>query len=126
MTTETQYKPRWTIETVRARLEEAARIAHQLPSARGRGYFNAWSAIVQSAEKSPAFLDPEAVTRMAETSRWLQWLDEPADRHLIWLFVGGVMRKKIAEEYGISRSTMERRVKSLMKKITDRLNGAAS
>ena len=30
--------------------------------------------------------------------------------------------KKIAEEYGISKSTMERRVKYLLQQIVDRLN----
>lgn len=112
----------WTVETVMARFEEAAKIAHSLPPAKVQGYFNVWQVILQGAEKHAEFADPKAIERMEESSRWIQWLQDPHDRHLIWLFVGGVRRRKIAEKYGISKSTMERRVKYLLQQIVDRLN----
>ena len=122
MVNKTQKHTIWTVETVMARFEEAAKTAHSLPPAKVQGYFNVWHTILQGAEKHQAFADPKAIERMEESSRWIQWLDEPIDRNLIWLFVGGVRRKKIAEEYGISKSTMERRVKYLLQQIVDRLN----
>ena len=112
----------WTVETVMTRLEEAAKTAHNLPCAKVQGYFNVWQAILQGAEKLAESADPKAIERMEESSRWIQWLDNPMDRKLIWLFVGRVKRRKIADEYGISKSTVERRVKYLLQQIVDRLN----
>lgn len=122
MKMKTQTRTIWTVETVMARFEEAAKTAHSLPRAKVQGYFNVWQVILPGTEKPSSFADPKAIERMEESSRWIQWLDNPNDRNLIWLFVGGVRRKKIAETYGISKSTMERRVKYLLQQIVDRLN----
>ena len=81
----------WTIEGVAARFEEAASTGRRLPPVRVQGYFNCWPAFVRKEWESfsadekvyrPFPPTPDAIDRMLETMRWVQWL-EVEQRHLV-------------------------------------------
>lgn len=81
----------WTIEDVAARFEEAASTGRRLPPVRVQGYFNTWPVIVRkewetfSADEKvyrPFPPTPDAIDRMLETMRWVQWL-EVEQRHRV-------------------------------------------
>ena len=83
----------WTMDDVAARFAEAAETGRRLPRVRVQGYFNVWPAFVRDGwegfddkdyEYRPLPPTPEAIERMLETMRWMQWL-EVEQRHLVWM-----------------------------------------
>ena len=83
----------WTMDDVAARFVEAAETGRRLPPVRVQGYFNVWPAFVRKEwegftdkdyEYRPLPPTPEAIDRMLEAMRWVQWLEEE-QRHLIWM-----------------------------------------
>ena len=83
----------WTIDDVAARFEEAASTGRRLPPVRVQGYFNTWPIIVRKEWEAfaadehvyrPFPPTPDAIERMLETMKWVQWL-EVEQRHLVWM-----------------------------------------
>lgn len=120
----------WTIEDVAARFEEAAHTARRLPPVRVQGYFNLWPPIVRSRWEVLASEDrddthfpptPEAVERMMEVSRWVQWLT-PEERRLVWMRAKGIGWRTIAIHFACDRSTAWRHWKKCIANVTQQLN----
>ncbi|MDB0544281.1 DUF6362 family protein [Ralstonia solanacearum] len=87
----------WTKEDVAARFEDAANTGRRLPPIRVQGYINTWPTIVRreweafAADEKvyrPFPPSPQAIDRMLETMRWVQWL-EVEQRHLVWMRAKG-------------------------------------
>ena len=83
----------WTMEDVAARFSDAAETGRRLPRVRVQGYFNVWPAFAREVWEScpddehvyrPLPPTPQAIDRMMETMRWVQWL-EVEQRHLVWM-----------------------------------------
>ena len=120
----------WTVDEVAARLAEAAQTARRLPPVRVQGYFNVWPAIIRQqwetlsnevSEMRPIPPSPEAIERMMQTMRWVQWLDVE-DRHLVWMRAKDVAWNRVARRFGCNRATAWRQWKKALKVVTDRLN----
>lgn len=86
----TEARTEWTVDDVAARFAEAAETADKLPRVRPGGYFNPWMTLAMQVPERypdperlyrPMPPSPQAVERMLETMRWVQWL-EVEQRHL--------------------------------------------
>lgn len=124
----------WTVEDVAARFEEAADIARRLPRVQVKGYFNVWPAFVRDAwegfdqddhEYRPLPPSPEAIERMLETMRWVQWLQEE-QRHLIWMRAKQYEWKDICRRFGCERTTAWRRWQRALGIVASQLNQTGS
>jgi DNA-directed RNA polymerase specialized sigma24 family protein len=123
----------WTIDDVAARFAEAAETARRLPPVRVRGYFNVWPAFVRKEwegftdkdyEYRPLPPSPQAIDRMLEAMRWVQWLEEE-QRHLIWMRAKHYEWQKIARRFGCCTKTAQRRWQRALQWVADRLNSMA-
>ena len=119
----------WTIDEVAARFAEAAHTAQRLPSVRVQGYFNVWPTIVRQQWETlshepipmrPIPPSPEAIERMEEAMRWVQWL-EVGDRHLVWMRAKDVAWNRIARRFGCNRATAWRRWRRALDAVVARL-----
>lgn len=124
---------KWTIEDVAARVEEAATVGHRLPADRRQGYFNTWPAFVRkeweafSADEKiyrPILPSPDAIDRMLEVMRWMQWLREE-QRHLVWMRAQGYCWRDITGRFGCDRSTAWRRWQKAIETVAGCLNEGA-
>ena len=120
----------WTIEGVAARFEEAASTGRRLPPVRVQGYFNCWPAIVRKEWESfsadekvyrPFPPTPDAIDRMLETMRWVQWL-EVEQRHLVWMRAKRYGWREIGIRFACDRSTAWRRWQMALAKVALHLN----
>ena len=123
----------WTMDDVAARFAEAAETGRRLPPVRVQGYFNVWPAFVRKEWEGFADRDyqyrplppaPEAIDRMLETMRWVQWLEEE-QRHLIWMRAKHREWKDICRRFGCDRTTAWRRWQRALQVVADRLNSLA-
>ena len=121
----------WTIETVAARLEEAASTGRRLPPVRVQGYFNCWPVIARNAWEAfaadekhyrPFPPSPDAVDRMLETMHWVAWLDEE-QRHLVWMRAKRYGWRDITIRFACDRTTAWRRWQRALEIVATRLNG---
>lgn len=124
----------WTADAVATRFAEAAETAHKLPRVRPAGYFNPWMTLaMQVPERYP---DPErvyrsmppspqAVERMLETMRWVQWLDLE-QRHLVWMRANRYEWQQIGRRFACDRNTASRRWHRVMELVAWRLNGLST
>jgi hypothetical protein len=121
----------WTIEDVAARFEEAASTGRRLPPVRVQGYFNCWPAIVRrewetfAADEKvyrPFPPSPDAIDRMLETMRWVQWL-EVEQRHLVWMRAKRYGWRDITIRFACDRTTAWRRWQRALQTVADQLNG---
>ena len=121
----------WTVEDVAARFEEAASTGRRLPPVRVQGYFNVWPAIVRREWETLAAEDrvyrsvppsPEAIERMLETMRWVQWLEEE-HRHLVWMRAKRYGWRDITIRFACDRTTAWRRWQEALLIVTLKLNG---
>lgn len=124
----------WTTDDVAARFEEAARTGRRLPPVRVQGYFNTWPIIVRkewetwaSDEKGcrPLPPSPEAIDRMLEVMRWVQWLEEE-HRHLVWMRAKRYGWRDITTRLACDRTTAWRRWQRALQTVADRLNGVVT
>ena len=124
----------WTIDGVAARFAEAAETGRRLPRVRVQGYFNVWPAIVRDGwegfddkdyEYRPLPPTPEAIERMLETMRWMQWL-EVEQRHLVWMRAKHYEWKFICRRLGRDRTTAWRRWQKALQIVVDHLNDRRS
>ena len=120
----------WTMEDVAARFEEAASTGRRLPPVRVQGYFNTWPVIVRKEWESfaadekdfrPFPPSPEAIDRMLEAMRWVQWLEEE-QRHLIWMRAKQYEWRVICRRFGCERTTAWRRWQRALQIVAERLN----
>jgi DNA-directed RNA polymerase specialized sigma24 family protein len=95
-----------------------------------QGYFNTWPAFVRKEWEAfaadekvyrPFPPSPEAVDRMLETMRWVQWL-EVEQRHLIWMRAKEYEWKDICRRFGCDRTTAWRRWQRALGSVAARLN----
>lgn len=124
--------PEWSIEQVAERFREAAITAHRLPPVRVQGYFNTWPAIVRRRWETlvtadePAYRpvppSPQAIERLLETMRWVQWLQED-ERHLVWMRAERHRWRDICARFGCDRTTAWRRWQRALQTVTETLNG---
>lgn len=123
----------WTMDDVAARFVEAAETGRRLPPVRVQGYFNVWPAFVRKEwedftdkdyEYRPLPPTPEAIDRMLEAMRWVQWLEEE-QRHLIWMRAKHREWKDICRRFGCDRTTAWRRWQRALQVVADRLNSLA-
>ena len=124
----------WTVDDVAARFAEAAETAHKLPRVRPGGYYNPWMTLaMQVPERYP---DPErvyrsmppspqAVERMLETMRWVQWL-EVEQRHLVWMRANRYEWQQIGRRFACDRNTASRRWHRVMELVAWRLNSLST
>ena len=127
----TEARTEWTVDDVAARFAEAAEIAHKLPRVRPGGYFNPWMTLAMQVPErypNPDRLDrpmppsPQAVERMLETMRWVQWL-EVEQRHLVWMRAKRYGWRDITIRFACDRSTAWRRWQKALQTVADQLNG---
>jgi DNA-directed RNA polymerase specialized sigma24 family protein len=123
----------WTMDDVAARFTEAAETGRRLPRVRVQGYFNLWPDFVRDAwegfdnkdyEYRPLPPTPEAIDRMLEAMRWVQWLEEE-QRHLIWMRAKQYEWQKIARRFGCCTKTAQRRWQRALQLVADGLNSMA-
>ena len=124
----------WDIDGVAFRFTDAVDTSRRLPPVRVRGYFTTWPAFVREQWEGFAADDdaplrfppsPEAVDRMLETMRWVQWLDVEA-RHLVWMRAKRCSWPSIGKRFGCDRVTAWRRWQAALQTIADKLNEPAS
>ena len=122
----------WTMGDVAARFSEAAETGRRLPPVRVQGYFSVWPAFVRKEWEGFADRDyqyrplpptPEAIDRMLEAMRWVQWLEEE-QRHLIWMRAKQREWKDICRRFGCDRTTAWRRWQKALQIVVDHLNPA--
>lgn len=120
----------WTLEEVAARFEEAAATGRSLPRVQVQGYFNAWPAFARQEweafatnERSyrPLPPSPEAIERMLEAMRWMQWL-EVDQRHLVWMRARRFGWRDIMKRFACDRTTAWRRWHRALDRVAERLN----
>jgi hypothetical protein len=81
-----------------------------------QGYFNCWPAFVRKDGSlccdenvyRPFRPSPEAIDRMLETMRWVQWL-EVEQRHLVWMRAKRYELEDITIRFACDRTTAWRR-----------------
>ena len=124
----------WTVERVDERFREAAITAHRLPPVRVQGYFNTWPIIVRkeweafAADETvyrPVPPTPDAIERMLETMKWVQWL-EVEQRHLVWMRAKRYGWRDITIRFACDRTTAWRRWQRALQTVTDQLNGVVT
>ena len=122
-----------TIEEVAARFEDAACTARQLPPVRLQGFFNTWPPIRRTTWERMSRDDepplrfpptPQAVERMLEVMRWVQWL-ELEQRQLVWMRAQRYGWRDITVRFACDRTTAWRRWQRALELVTMRLNEAA-
>lgn len=67
---------------------------------------------------------PQAIDRMMETMRWVQWLDVE-QRHLVWMRAKQYEWKVICRRFGCERTTAWRRWQRALQMVAERLNEQA-
>ena len=120
----------WTMDDVAARFAEAAETGRRLPRVRVQGYFNVWPAFVRDGwegfddkdyECRPLPPTPEAIERMLETMRWMQWL-EVEQRHLVWMRSNRYRWEQIGRRFACAARTAQRRFDAAIHLVTLHLN----
>ncbi len=120
----------WTIDDVAARFSDAAHTSYRLPPVRVQGYASPWMSLAMQVPNRypdpervyrPMPPGPEAVERMLETMRWVQWLEEE-QRHLVWMRAKRYEWHQIGRRFACDRNTAARRWKKAMELIVERLN----
>jgi len=126
----TERRTPWTLDDVAARFEEAATTGRRLPPVRVQGYFNAWPAFARTewasfaADESsyrPFPPSPEAIDRMLETMRWVQWL-EVEQRHLVWMRAKRYGWREISIRFACCTKTAQRQWQRALQTLADHLN----
>ena len=101
-----------------------------MPPVRVQGYFNCWPAFVRKEWEAfaadekvyrPFPPSPEAIDRMLETMRWVQWL-EVEQRHVVWMRARRYAWREIAIRSACCTRTAQRHWQRAVQIVTDRLN----
>ena len=117
-----------------ARFAEAAETAHKLPRVRPGGYFNPWMTLAMQVPERypdperlhrPMPPSPQAVERMLETMRWVQWL-EVEQRHLVRIRANRYEWQQTGRRFACDRNTAARRWNKAIEKVVDHLGRATN
>ena len=120
----------WTVDDVANRFHEATQTSRRLPPVRVQGYFNVWPLFARQEWEVMSNTDvelrampptPEAVERMLEAMRWVQWLEEE-QRHLVWMRAKEYEWKDICRRIGCDRTTAWRRWQRALAVVAAQLN----
>lgn len=122
----------WSVEEVAGRFAEAAETAHRLPHTRQGGYFNPW--MTQAFQVPERYPDtermyrplppsPQAVERMLQAMRWVQWL-EVEQRHLVWMRANRYEWQQIGRRFACDRNTAARRWRRAIETVVGRLDAS--
>ncbi|CAJ0781059.1 hypothetical protein LMG18090_01271 [Ralstonia mannitolilytica] len=123
----------WTKEDVAACFEDAANTGRRLPPIRVQGYFSTWPTIVRKEWEAfaadervyrPFPPSPQAIDRMLETMRWVQWLDVE-QRHIVWMRAKGYGWREITLRFACDRTTAWRRWQRALEIVAAKLNEGA-
>jgi hypothetical protein len=126
----TETRTEWTVDEVAARFAEAAEIAHKLPRVRPGGYSNPWMTLAMQVPERypdperlyrPMPPSPQAVERMLETMRWVQWL-EVEQRHLVWMRSNRYRWEQIGRRFACAARTAQRRYDAAIHLVALHLN----
>lgn len=126
-------REQWDVDAVAMRFSEAVDTAHKLPPVKVQGYAASWPStlrqewegFVNEDRPLPRFPpSPQAVDRMLQTMRWVQWLDVDA-RHLVWMRAKRYAWQHIAKRFACDRTTAWRRWQQALGTIADKLNDGA-
>ena len=121
----------WTAIDVVKRFESAVYTLKRLPPVRVMGYKTQWPAVMLTeaeklqADKLPLRLGPpsaQAIAEMEETIQWIFFLDDEAERRLIWLRAARVPWKPICYRIGCGRTKAWQMWTIALLKIAMRLN----
>ena len=121
----------WTTEDVAARFAEAVETGRRLPRVKVQGYFNVWPVFAREMWESapddddayrPLPPTPQAIDRMMETMRWVQWLEEE-QRHLLWMRAKHYGWREISVRFACCTKTAQRRWQKALQAVADHLNG---
>ena len=124
----------WTIEDVASRFAEAVESARRLPRVQVQGYFNVWPVFARDKWEAypeddhdyrPLPPTPQAIDRMMETMRWVQWLEEE-QRHLVWMRARHYEWHHIGRRFGCDRTTAWRHWKRALDLVIHNLEGVAA
>ena len=119
----------WTVDDVAERFAEAAETGRRLPRLVVQGYFNVWPMFVRNEWETypeeelhyrPLPPTPQAIERMLEVMRWVQWL-EVEQRHLVWMRARQYPWAIIARRFGCAVRTSQRRWDGAIKTVTTNL-----
>jgi len=120
----------WTVEDVAARFAEAAETGRRLPRVRVQGYFNVWPTFArdtwetypeETRDYRPLPPNPDAIDRMLETMRWVQWL-EVEQRHIVWMRARRYGWRDISIRAACCTRTAQRHWQRAIQIVADRLN----
>ena len=120
----------WSLDDVAAWLDESVSTSRRLPPVRVQGYFSVWPAIVRKewealSRDEPVHHrfppSPDAIERMIETMRWMQWL-EVEQRHLVWMRAKRYGWREIAIRFACDRTTAWRHWQQALQSVTGHLN----
>ena len=123
-------KPIWGMDDVEARFLDAAHTAYRLPPVRVQGYNNPWMSLAMQTPSRypdtervyrPMSPSPEAIERMLETMKWVQWL-EIDQRHLVWMRAKRYGWHQIGRRFACDRTTAWRRWQRALQTVADQLN----
>ena len=120
----------WTVDDVAARFSDAAHTSYRLPPVRVQGYASPWMSLAMQVPNRypdpervyrPMPPGPEAVERMLETMRWVQWL-EVEHRHLVWMRSNRYRWEQIGRRFACAARTAQRRYGAAIHLVTLHLN----
>ena len=124
----------WSLEDVAAWLDESVSTSRRLPPVRVQGYFNVWPAFARNEWEAfsgdepvyrPFPPSPDAIERMLETMRWMQWL-KVEQRHLVWMRAKRYGWREIGIRFACDRTTAWRHWQKSLQEIADQINGGGS
>ena len=121
---------KWNIKVTAEWFEDAVRTMRRLPPVKVQGYHSAWPPIIYSEaekmhmDKKPMRIKPTAfdISRMELAIDWLNWIDNPDERKLIWERAKRKPWKVICWELGVCRMTAWRKWTMALTIIITHLN----
>lgn len=126
-------QPALTVDEIEERLEEAALTLKRMPAKDGpKGYGSSWPDVVRSRFTAYGFEEarmrviPSAqeIQRMEDAIDWLRLLDDPNDRHIMWMRAEQHSWRAICNRVGLSRSQAWRRWTAALITLERRLKRA--
>lgn len=131
--TKSRNQPALTVAEIEDRLEEAALTLKRLPAKDGpKGYGSSWPDVVRSRFTAYGFEEarmrviPNAqeIQRMEDAIDWLRLLDDPDDRHIVWMRAEQHRWRSVCIRVGLSRSQAWRRWTAALITLQRRLERA--
>ena len=125
-------QPRWTLEAVEERLEEAVATLKRLPAPDIQRSVTRWPEFVHDSHEAYGYGDlrmpaapasPQAITRLDEVLCWLRWLPRDA-QVILWSRANGLSWRRIGCFAGRAPNTCRAWYLAALHHIVARLNRA--